>query len=125
MEYTFEVSYLSFNGAVTSKVFVIITQPKLARKAPLFLNQPFEIAVPVTQSPGSIIKNTNIVVMEAEPLSFYSSGFTLQLLNNDSYTPSSIFELPFLFVKNKVNVIIRLRSTAQFDGQRKYDLIVS
>ena len=125
-EYSLEIIYVSFNVAITLKLFLVITQSAIQR-APAFSNQFYGIVVPENLTPGSVVKNTNIAVFETEYQTFYSSGFKLQLLNNDFITESNTFGLAFSYAKNKANVIIRLLATAnlKFAGHSQYNLIVS
>ena len=83
------------------------------------------MVVPKNLSPGSILSNTDITLMEPEKLSFYTSGFTLQLLNNELSTSSSTFDLALSYVKNKAAVILKLRPTANLNAQNQFNMIVS
>lgn len=107
------------------ELFVIITQSLVANRAPIFSNNMYEITVPENLTPGSFIKSTEIRIIELEMMSFYASGFTLQLLNSDLVSPSNTFQLAFTYVKNKANIIIKLSPNADLKlGKLKYNLVV-
>lgn len=127
-QYTFEVSFLLPNDAVTVEVYVSVTQPIVARRALLFTSNIYQIYAPEQLSPGSYIRNTSIIAFEPEQLSFYSSGFNVQLLNGNLANVSDTFDVLFWFAKNKVNVLIKLRETVNLNytnGPRRYDLMVN
>lgn len=103
--------------STNAEIHAIFDYPQIAQRPPVFLHQEYTFFVYENISTNTAIRNASVTVYEDEPLSTYSSGFYLEIFDDQNSIVKDLFDVEPNFGMGFLISFLKLKPNKQLDHE--------